>query len=235
LADVPIYDDASRMSVAIVAHPSRSSLANALAEKTGAEAVCWDTTSMGCEANHIAAWNWLRNDYDEWGVVLEDDTDVVPDFRNQLQQILAVAPSPVVSLYLGRGHPHGGIADWQNRISAKISADVCWLTAESLLSGQGYAIANTLIPDMLATVTPLAEEMPIDEAISWWCQERGILVSHCRPSIVNHRDEQSLIQNRHDGQPRTVKRTAWLYDSRDKWDNSTTHLTSLRAAHLPES
>ena len=222
------------MSIAIVAHPSRSTLANALAETVGAESLCWDTTNDGCEANHLAAWRWLRDSPDDWGVVLEDDTFVVSDFRDQLNQVLLHAPSPVVSLYLGRGHPHGGESDWQNRISAKIASEVCWLTAESLLSGQGYAIATTLIPDMLHTVTPLAQEMPIDEAISWWCQERGILVAHCRPSIVNHRDETSLIQQRHDGQPRTTARVAWLFDRRDRWDDSTTHLTSLRAAHLPE-
>lgn len=221
------------MSVAIIAHPARSTLANALAEKAGADTICWDSTNMGCEENHLAAWRWHKDSPDKWSVVLEDDTFVVPGFPDQLRQVLSTAPSPVVSLYLGRGHPHGGVADWQNRISAKIASEVCWLTAESLLSGQGYAILTSLIPDMLSVVTPLAEEMPIDEAISWWCQERNILVAHCRPSIVNHRDEQPLIQQRHDGQPRTADRVAWLFDSRDRWDDSTTHLTSLRAAHLP--
>ena len=224
------------LSVAIVAHPSRSTLANSLGEAVKADAVCWDTTDIGCEANHLAAWRYLADSGDDWGVVLEDDTFVVKAFRDQLKQVLQYAPSPVVSLYLGRGHPHGGESDWQNRIAAKIAANVCWLTAESLLSGQGYAIATTLIPDMLATVTPLTEDdgLPIDEAISWWCQERGHLVSHCRPSIVNHRDETPLIQVRKDGQPRTAERVAWLFDWRDKWDDSTTHLTSLRSAHLPE-
>jgi GR25 family glycosyltransferase involved in LPS biosynthesis len=220
-------------SIAIVAHPSRSTLANGLGLSVRADAVCWDTTTVGCEENHLQAWRYLADSGDDWGVVLEDDTYVVDGFRDQLKQVLTYAPSPVVSLYLGRGHPHGGESDWQNRIAAKIATDVCWLTAESLLSGQGYAIATTLIPDMLATVTPLALEMPIDEAISWWCQERNILVAHCRPSIVNHRDETPLIQTRMDGQPRDVERVAWLFDWRDKWDDSTSHLTSLRAVHLP--
>lgn len=224
-------------SISIVAHPSRSTLANALGEAVKADAVSWDNTGIGCEANHLQAWKYMRDADTRWGVVLEDDTYVVDHFRDQLQQVLYHAPSPVVSLYLGRGHPHGGSADWQNRIAAKIAADVCWLTAESLLSAQGYAIATTLIPDMLATVTPLAadDRLPIDEAISWWCQERGILVAHCRPSIVNHRDETPLITRRRDGQPRQAERVAWLFDWREKWDDSTTHLTELRSAALPSS
>ena len=220
-------------SIALVAHPSRSTLANSLGSQINADVMCWDVDGIGCEENHLQAWRYLSDADTEWGVVLEDDTYVVKGFRDQLDQVLKNAPSPVVSLYLGRGHPHGGESDWQNRIAAKIAADVCWLTAESLLSAQGYAIATTLIPDMLHTVTPLVEEMPIDEAISWWCQERGYLVAHCRPSIVNHRDETPLIQSRKDGQPRTAKRVAWLFDWRDRWDESTSHLTSLRSAPLP--
>lgn len=222
-------------SIAVIAHPSRSTIANALGDTVNADLMSWDATRIGCEANHIQGWEYLADCDTDWGVVLEDDVYVVRYFRDQLRQVLEVAPSPVVSLYLGRGHPHGGESDWQNRIAAKIAADVCWLTAESLLSGQGYAIATTLIPDMLATVKPLVtdEGLPIDEAISWWCQERGILVAHCRPSIVNHRDETPLIQVRKDGQPRTAERVAWLFDWRDKWDESTSHLTSLRSAPLP--
>lgn len=222
-------------SIAVVAHPSRSTLANALGDTVKADVMSWDSTGIGCEANHLQAWEYLADTDTKWGVVLEDDTYVVDGFRDQLKQVLAVAPSPVVSLYLGRGHPHGGTADWQNRIAAKIAADVCWLTAESLLSAQGYALPTTLIRDMLSTVTPLAtdEGLPIDEAISWWCQERCYLVAHCRPSIVNHRDETPLITSRRDGQPREAERVAWLFDWRDRWDDSTTHLTSLRSAPLP--
>lgn len=222
-------------SIAIVAHPSRSTIAHALGAAVQADLMSWDSTRIGCEANHLQAWEYLAECGTDWGVALEDDVYVVRYFRDQLRQVLEVAPSPVVSLYLGRGHPHGGESDWQNRIAAKIASDVCWLTAESLLSAQGYAIASPLIPDMLSTVRPLAtdEGLPIDEAISWWCQERNILVAHCRPSIVNHRDETPLIQTRKDGQPRTAERVAWLFDWRDKWDESTTHLTSLRSAPLP--
>ena len=222
-------------SVAVVAHPARSTFAQEVGSKSMAEAICWDTTGIGCEANHLAAWEWLRESPRPWSVVLEDDVDLVPDFIFQLGQVLAVTPSPVVSLYLGRGHPHGGTADWQNRIGAKIATDVCWLTAESLLSGQGYAIKTELIPDMLSLVTPLTEDgMPIDEAVSVWCQERNILVAHCRPSIVNHKDLPPLIKKRKDGQPRTAKRTAWLYSSRTCWDGSTAHLTNLRSAAIPD-
>lgn len=211
-------------TLAVVAHPSRSTLANALGIKIDADAMCWDTTDIGGEENHLAAWQYLSDCDTKWGVVLEDDVYVTKGFRDQLSQVLRNAPSPVVSLYLGRGYP----ADWQDRIAAKITADVCWMTAESLLSPQGYAIATTLLPDMLATVAPLTEEMPIEEAVSWWCQERGYLVAHCRPSIVNHRDETPLRPKHHD-----ADRTAWLFDWRDKWDESTTHLTSLRSAPLP--
>ena len=223
-------------TVAVVAHPARTSMANVVAFESGADAVCWDTSGIGCEANHMQAWRWLTESAQPWSVVLEDDVALVGQFTHQLGQVLAAAPSPVVSLYLGRGHPHGGTTDWQNRISAKITADVCWLTAESLLSAQGCAIRTHLVPDMLALVEPLTKDgMPVDEAISVWCQERGHLVAHCRPSIVDHLDPPPLITKRADGQPRTAKRTAWLFDGRTFWDSSTAHLTNLRSAAIPEA
>lgn len=233
-------------TIAVIAHPARASLAEEIATTAGAEALSWDMNDIGCEANHLQAWTYLEGAKTPWAVVLEDDVTLAPNFCDQLGQVLSVAPSPVVSLYLGRGHPHGGVFDWQSRISAKIATEVCWLTAESLLSAQGVAIRTELLTDMLEFVGPLSDPgmrrspknrrtpgMPIDEAISAWCQQRGILVSHTRPSIVDHKDLPPLITVRKDGQPRTAKRTAWLFGERSEWDSSTAHLTSLRTATLP--
>lgn len=226
--------------IAIVAHPDRTAWVSLLADIAKPEAICWDTEGLGCERNHLAAWHWLAEstaaDPDaHWGVVLEDDTIVVPDFLHQLRQVLHVAPTPIVSLYLGRAHPHGGKDDWQNRIAARISRPVSFLTTDALLSAQGYAIAAPLIPDMIASVTPhlrpcrrRPHPMPIDEAITRWCRKNGHIVSHCRPSIVNHRDEAPLITERADGQPRLPGRVAWLFGGREQWDSTAEYLAPVR-------
>ncbi len=230
------------MTIAIVAHPDRKEWVSLLADITRPEVICWDTDGRGCERNHLAAWHWLAESTAadpnaHWGVVLEDDTRVVPDFLHQLRQVLHFAPTPIVSLYLGRGHPHGGTTDWQNRIAAKIAAPVSFLTADALLSAQGYAIAAPLIPEMIASITPRVKPhrkatipTPIDEAISQWAARRPqpLLISHSRPSIVDHRDEAPLITTRKDGQPRTLPRTAWLFDSREEWDSTAEYLAPVR-------
>lgn len=214
----------------MVAHPRRSAWVSHLANTTAAEAVSWDRHKIGCEANHLQAWNYLADSPEQWGVVIEDDVIPCQHFTRQLTQVLTAAPTPVVSLYLGRAHPHGGADRWQDRIAAHIAADVCWLTADALLSGQGYAIRTELIPDMLETVTPLSanhrrkEQIPIDEAVSTWCRSRGYLVGHTRPSILNHLDGKTLIPQRADKQPRRQGRVAWLFDWRERWDSSAQHL-----------
>lgn len=203
--------------VAIVTHPKRLAWANSLAEETNAEAVCLDNNNLGCEVNHLRAWEWLAGGSCPWSVVLEDDAVPVPFFRRQLHSMLRVAPTPIVSLYLGRSRP----PHWQSSISRAVAQtqekDACFLSSQDLLHGVGYAVHTSLIPELLLCVTPLARTMPIDEAVSAWARKRDHQISHCWPSLVDHRDEGTLIAHP-DGQPRNEPRKAWYADGREVWE-----------------
>lgn len=219
------------MSIAIVAHPKRREQANELAQDVDADIVFWDRESKGAEHNHVAAWKHFAHASTEraikgYHVVLEDDA--IPfhwanlpradQFRAQLERVLAAAPADVVSLYLGTGYP----TQWQDSIRTAVppDADPHFLTAPDLLSCVGYAVKAGLIRDMVGTVLwrIAHHNEPIDRAISGWCREKGLTVAYCRPSIVNHRDEEPLIEVRHDGQDRRAQRRAWKFGQRLYWE-----------------
>lgn len=226
-------------ALGIVAHPDRKKHATWLEERLNPEVVVWDDAGYGAGRNHLRAWEWLAGSPTQWSVVLEDDAIPCKDFPDQLRRALAVAPTPIVSLYLGRGRPLtvDGF-DWPNRIAAGIARDVCWLTAPGLASCVAVAVRTKLVPSLLSVVPLLLENRPIDQAIGQWAHlGLGLDVSYTRPSLVNHRAIQTLIpaSERIDGQERDGKtmtafteagkelpevRQAWVFGTRQYWDKS---------------
>ena len=209
--------------VVIVAHEKRKIMATRLQAATGAEAIIWDNYSQGCEANHHKAWEYLRDAASEpWVVFLEDDAVPVDFFREQLAQVLAVATTPIVSLYLGRGRPD----QWQLPISSVIGHEACFIRSDTLLSTVGYAVQTPLLRDMCHNVLRISylREMELPEAITRWAKDRGYKVSYSRPSLVDHLDVEPIIatEERFDGQQRTELRKAWLFDWRPSgtWNSS---------------
>jgi hypothetical protein len=202
-----------RADIGIVAHVDRFTDACALADRTGAVTVMVDDGELGCEANHIRTWRALATAKTPWAVVLEDDALPVRDFQSQLDDVLANAPTPIVSLYLGRSRP----PIWQPWIrGATINADrqgACFIPGRRLLHCVGVAVHTGLINDMADTAEAL--ELPIDEAITAWADDR-YGVSYCWPSIVDHNDGPTLVAHR-DNQPRSEPRVAWSCGSRTSW------------------
>lgn len=209
--------------VAIVAHPHRHHHLDELVAATTAEAVILDNQDFGCEVNHLRAWEWLAGGNCPWSVVIEDDALPVQRFRFQLHAALKVAPTPIVSLYLGRSRP----PHWQESIAQSVGKtrleDACFLTASALLHGVGYAIRTALIPDLLASLPGMIKDTPIDEAISSWARQRDYGISYTWPSLLDHRDEGTLIDHP-DGHPRTKPRKAWCADWRERWESTTVEI-----------
>jgi len=196
--------------IGIVGHTSRHQQVLNLAGTIGAEHVSIDDGTLGCNRNHLKVWTHLaEHSTSEWATVLEDDAIPCDNFRDQLDQALAVAPTPIVSLYLGRQRPYG----YQDRIAAAINTDACWLLAPRLLHAVAVAIRTNLLADMLTT---LPTNIPIDRAISAWAPHT---VAYTNPSLVDHRDGTPVAHPTGTRQPgriawRTGTRTAWTADAR---------------------
>lgn len=200
--------------IGIVAHGVRATQAEALAQKVRADFVSVDTNGlMGCDANHDTVQHHLAELSSTWSVVLEDDAVAVSGFREQLEQALIMAPTPIVSLYLGRQRPPWAMPAVQAAIAEAEAAQADWIIGSHLLHGVGYAIKTSLLPSLLNyPPTPL----PVDQHLSRFAQTYGHLVSYAFPSLVDHADLPTIVDHP-DGQPRTPGRVAWRAEAHPTW------------------
>ena len=243
------------ISVGVVAHSQRYQAADKLSRFTGAEVVMVDEGgSLGCNANHLRTMEWLHNypapgvvvNENSWVVVLEDDAIPCNNFRNELCMALNVAPSPVVSLYLGRAKPE----HWQEPIARVAAAECSWLMATDMLHAVGYAIKRSLAQEFMEEVPGLTHngrELPIDEAISKWCRTAGYKVAYSHPSLVNHNDGVPIITDAERSTkvtyldpspqlPSGTQRVAWVWGTRDRvyhkrWDRTAREILSPTVIH----
>lgn len=205
------------IGIGVVAHTSRSNLAEALALDVDADVLSVDDGQLGCEGNHAAVWEQLAALPTGWSVILEDDAQPVDGFAAQLAAALPMAPAPIASLYLGRLRP----APWQRRIRAALdqadTVDAHWIMATRLLHAVGYAIRTELLGSLLR----FTSARPVDEHISRWARQYGYPTCYTVGSLVEHADEPTVIPLHPDRQPRTPGRKAWRLGGHDRWTTTT--------------
>lgn len=178
-----------------------------------------DNGTLGCAANHRKVWEWLSkhsvrtNVRTEWCVVLEDDAEPVEGFREQLEQALTVAPSPIVSLYLGTSRPK----HWQLFVTDAVQranqADASWLLGTHLLHCVGVAVRTELAPLMAEWSTHL--DQPLDDH-----PVGDHMIAYTNPSLVDHTDDTPVVLHP-DGQPRDKPRKAHRAGTRTTWTTTT--------------
>lgn len=213
------------MTIGVIAHRKRITAAAILADFVNADITSVDDGTLGCNQNHYTVLKALSATPSTWTVILEDDALPVAGFTTQLTQALPLAPSPIVSFYLGRQRPtwaQTGIAEATTKATA---TDAHWIISTHLLHAVGYAIKTPLIPDMLRFPTPL----PVDQHISRWAQTLGHTIAYTWPSLIDHADTDTLV-NHPDGQPRTPGRVAWNTSPHHDW---TTRSVTLRTSNDP--
>lgn len=197
-----------RTATAIVAHTTRMLDACDLARNLDASIVL-DAGQYGPGVNHLRAWALLAADpHADWLIAIEDDAIPCVDFEHQLAALLPTAPTPVVSLYLGTGHP-AHLVRHAARMQAQAEArGDDWLTLPTMNHAVAVCIRADLAADMLTHLDGVDwRRLAVDEAIGSWTRDRGHEVSYPTLSLVDHRDDTSLIAHP-DGRPRTRPRHA---------------------------
>jgi GR25 family glycosyltransferase involved in LPS biosynthesis len=211
-------------AIGVVAHTARDNTAHTLAHKVNAAHLSIDDGALGCDRNHLRVWQALTDHDATWSVVLEDDAQPIDDFHYQLEHALLNAPTPVVSLYLGKAYP----VWWQPRIQVAIehaqAERASFIVAKHLLHCVGVAIKTPLVPYVVRTPQQ-PHAWPIDEHIGMVAQRhfQQPAIAYTWPSLVDHEDGPTLQQH-NDGLPRTPGRKAWLTGTREQWDSSTVHM-----------
>lgn len=241
------------VTAAIVAHPDRSANAQRLQRiMQGAPTVITDDKSnvffsasirheipsvifmdhegLGCHSNHVRAWDWLFAQTSEWLMILEDDALPIPEFLQQLPMALKHAPSPVVSLYLGRTRPawyqkkiaHALVGCSHPGADDPVEFSTPWVVADRLLHCVGVVMRHEVVEQMMPLLPELVRHKndAIDEAITAFCKMQALPVSYTVPSLVDHADDRSLAIHSAGWQnPAPGDRVAWAVGKRENWSS----------------
>lgn len=218
--------------IGVVAHPKREKWVCELDEQKIPDYVSWDQDGAGAGMNHLRTLRAMRQRWQTgWLVVLEDDCQPVPGLREQLDMALDAAPSPIVSLYCGTGYP----AQYQRAFSDTINdcPDVPWLMHKQLRHAVGYALHT----EITRAAMPFIEKCIMgrfapDDAISGFALGNGIMVAYTNPSLVDHRDVDTVIDVRmHLGHPqapgRKRPRKAYKVGTRLTWEDKCVNVGPL--------
>lgn len=206
--------------IGIVAHITRQSMADQLAEQVSADFISLDEGTLGPNKNHRRTWTELATLGATHAVVLEDDCVPVHDLRHQLEQAIKAAPSDIISGYLGKQRPPQWMPKVKRAIETANQNDAHYITSTHLLHGVCIAMHTDHIPPMLA-FTATRNYLPWDEAVGAYARHTKQLIAYTWPSLVDHRDGPTLIAHR-DGSPRRAGRVAWHIGTRHTWNGTQT-------------
>lgn len=160
--------------------------------------VVMDSESTSNE-NHDEAWlvAHATGQCAAWTVVVEDDavpyTNDPTAFAETLSDVLDNAPTPVVSLYTGKGRPR----PLQPRLEAALRRahheGSPWLIDKNLHWGVAVAVRTELVSSMLGWVQRC--DNPYDERLGMWARGHGHRIAYTVPSLVDHADQPSVIHD----------------------------------------
>lgn len=180
-----------RVSVAVMAHPSRKGCVSELlaALDRPAEVVwdekrdLWDTGRRSLLAYDPQATHHL---------VIQDDALVCRDLVAGVERALhCVPPDVLLGLYLGHHPPHSYMVS--QLVSQAGSAS--WLSMAAINWGVAVVVPTGYIADLVAFGDQLAIPS-YDQRIGRWCRKRRIKAWYPWPSLVEHRGVPSLIGRR---------------------------------------
>jgi hypothetical protein len=197
--------------IAIVADRRRERMGSQLYCMVDADFLTMDDGKLGCTGNHLQAWQWHAEHPSEWAITLEDDAVPVEGFTEQLEVALAAAPTPIVSLYLGRGYVSDTHVGADVRRAESVGAH--WLVGAGPLHAVALALRGELVGPMIEAVQ--RSRLAIDHAMSGWARRSGYRTAYSIPSLVDHRDTPSLVVRY-----RRSPRVAWRMGTRDQWTDS---------------
>lgn len=208
------------LRIGIVAHPKRKLMAEKLFRDVDADVIHYDKGKLGCEGNHRRVWASLVQiaKHGDWLVVLEDDAVPVMSFRTAATAALKHAPSQIVSLYLGQGRPAQLLDRMKQAVTRADREDASWIMYDGTIHAVGIAIRGPdLVEEMLNKTA--CYKGPIDQRISMWLRQFGLIAAYTFPSLVDHADVETVISRHPDGKPRQKGRVAWRFGNRMKWSN----------------
>jgi hypothetical protein len=181
-----------KLSISIMAHPSREKFIPYLKEKLGEVPVSMDIESKGLIWNCLNAWKMFDPTAD-LHVVIQDDAIVCNNFKEKAEKIIEqyVNEYPTVmtcfNFYYGTRVAFRQEATEGLKAGYIIKDRPCW--------GVAICLPTKLIPEFIKYYEHLHDRQD-DTRISRFLKSRNIPVYFPMPSLIDHRAElESLVGN----------------------------------------
>lgn len=180
------------ITVAVMAHPKRKVLAEALAAQLREYPFADVSISYdGVDAHtHQDEWNNGKRAMlagvgkGDWHLVIQDDGILTPNFYENVEGAIANVPTKtLISLYTGKPRPLG------HRVQVAVNkvTDETWLSYWLLMWGVGLLLPSSHIEPMIEFVDD--REEPYDTRIGIFYQRNRLPVYYTMPSLVDHNDD----------------------------------------------
>jgi len=183
-----------RLSVAIMTHPRRLAMAEALAEKLGCRpAIAVDPVPDGPPSamrSAIVAWG-LAPAWATHHLVLQDDAQPMPGFLPAVEEAAAAHPEIPLALYEHWNSWNGAMA----RLALRCGRAGSELIPTQYVPTVALMMPRPLAADFVEFAVRLPAEFPDDESIAIFVRRRGLRGCLAVPNLVEHAGVESLMGN----------------------------------------
>jgi len=194
----------SAVSVAIMAHPSRSEFVDELQTQLPEAEVVWDRCNDRWDTGRRAV---MAYDPDaDWHLVVQDDAILCSTFLPGVEAALAGVPlEHPVSFYTGKTRPYGSFM--KKTVASARHHRRAWVKMRGPLWGVAIAQPVAMIERMVEGADELDNIPNYDMRIAEWYHWQGIECFYSVPSLVDHRtgpSNPSLVPGRGHSPARTA-------------------------------
>lgn len=192
-----------KLSVALMAHPSRKPFVDDLLARLDREVpVVWDRRNDRWDTGRRSL---LAHDPEaDWHLVIQDDMipclDLIAGIERACDAATALGHQGPLGFYVGRLKPE----DVQSRVGEMVTrahhAGASWIATEGPWWGPAIALPTRHIPDAVEFGDERGDVANYDKKISRYYASRRIACWYSVPSLVDHRpvaENPSLVPGRH--------------------------------------
>lgn len=189
-----------KLSITIMAHPRRKEFIPYLLDILGKDTpIAWD------EKNNL--WDtcrraWLATDFtSDWTLVIQDDAILTSNFKEKVEKFLENGDN----LYCF----YGGDILGERIEKAKAKGENLVFT-DMILNEVAICIKTEYVKEMVKFCDD--RDADNDHLISVWARRKGLKIANSIPSLVNHRDTESIFRENYNFKPAEKARKAYFYE-----------------------
>lgn len=186
-----------KLSITVMLHPKRAKFIPYLKEKLGDIPIIIDTKNNLWDTCRRA---WLAQDMTcEYGVVIQDDAIICDDFKNKAEALLK--DDLVYSFFAGYM--------LQDAITKAEAKNEKHIDKGMIFNEIALCMKTKHIPQMVKYCDD--RNATNDQEITKWAKLKGLKIRYPIPSLIDHRDEESIYRENYNIPKAPRERKAFRY------------------------